>query len=257
MRGRASLTRATALGHLMVPGSDMSKCSHLNLNTAGGACVALNRRLSSPPHERAQHRSAQADLPQTRAGQDGRLVQPDEGEHMPSSVQVAENPARAVRITDRDGMDEAWSSRDGIFIHRNTMYISGTRNFPDVTDDLKLPAQWLGLNPGTVRTTQRYRDARAALDNTPNIKRVVGHSLGGVVAETLGQENNIRSESYGSPTPTWRADDNPMHTSDRNWWDPISMLNRGARRHSGFANPHTYRNIEIPMDPDDDIGGNF
>ena len=67
-------------------------------------------------------------------------------------------------------------------------------------------------------------------------------------------ENNMRSESYGSPTPTWNASDNPLHTSDRNWWDPVSILNRGARRHSTFANPHSYSNIEIRDDNPDAYG---
>jgi hypothetical protein len=73
---------------------------------------------------------------------------------------------------------------------RGTFEVGKTQAGPGVKDDMKVK----------VYETDRYKEAEKALKANPNIKRVVGHSLGGAVALEL-QKNYpyLKGEVYGTP----------------------------------------------------------
>jgi hypothetical protein len=84
-------------------------------------------------------------------------------------------------MTDVEGLDRAYARDNGIYIRNNTMFVSGTKDFPqDHWDDLKIPVN-------LTAESLRYRNADKALKNNEllnpdqKITSLVGHSLGGGV----------------------------------------------------------------------------
>ena len=75
--------------------------------------------------------------------------------------------------------------------------------------------------------TKRYDDAMKVLDESPNIKRVVGHSLGGAVALQIDAENQnkYKTVTYGAPVASLEG------SADRHRYfgDPINILHKGAK----------------------------
>jgi len=135
-----------------------------------------------------------------------------------------------VQAANKWGLDNAYASPDGVFKQGDTMYIAGTRlpSPSDIVDDLMIP---LGLTSHG----HRYADAEKQLN--PQIKRVVGHSLGGSVALELAKNHNLRSEVYGTPALSFE----PSATRHRHDWDLVSIFDRGASSTpSPGWNPHSY-----------------
>ena len=113
------------------------------------------------------------------------------------------------RMSDVEGLNNAYKSSDNIYINNDTLYISGTKHvdsiikdqikspgyyslfksvvnneFQDIYDDIKIP-----LN--LTRYTQRYNEADKVLKEHPEITKLIGHSLGGSVSLEL--EKTIHS----------------------------------------------------------------
>ena len=82
------------------------------------------------------------------------------------------------------------------YIIGDTLFIGGTQNSQDVYDDVRHVPWW-----GNMKQTQRYRDAETHLKNNPQIKRLVGHSLGASVALALQKNNPDKYDvvTYGAP----------------------------------------------------------
>ena len=81
-------------------------------------------------------------------------------------------------ISDRKGVEKAYSRSDKVYVHGDTLFVAGTSSWGDVWGDLKIPFHqtW---------RAQRYIDADRALKNNPQVKNLVGHSLGGSVVLEL------------------------------------------------------------------------
>lgn len=136
--------------------------------------------------------------------------------------------AETSRISDDSGISAAYDAANGIFAHGDTMYIAGTRSVRDALQDTMIPF-------GLTAHTDRFKEAQNALN--PQIKRVVGHSLGGSVALELAKKHNLDSETYAAPVVSFE----PSAKRHRHEWDPISILDRGASSTpSPSWNPHTY-----------------
>jgi hypothetical protein len=135
------------------------------------------------------------------------------------------------------GLDNAYESESKVFIKDDTMFIAGTSNLQDVFDDLKIP---LGLT----KHSQRYKDASKLLTENPNVKKLVGHSMGGMASLEMQKQNptrNLDVTTYGAPVVQIGGQ---KHNRFRHQGDPISMLDSGAVNvpKSGF-NPlelHSY-----------------
>ena len=123
-------------------------------------------------------------------------------------------------ITDKTGLENACAQGD-TYAHGDTLYIAGTHNLQDVFDDVSKVPFW-----GDVRQSARYQAAEKALEANPNIKRVVGHSLGGSVALELQKNHTgLDSRTYGAPV-----------------WDPMSQdqLRGKVERYRNLTDPVSF-----------------
>ena len=76
------------------------------------------------------------------------------------------------------------------------MHIAGSHTAKDWYDDVTKRPVW-----GDLRESARYQAARDALMENPQVKTVIGHSLGGSVALELDTNYNhiTSSRTYGAP----------------------------------------------------------
>jgi hypothetical protein len=138
---------------------------------------------------------------------------------------VYRTPEIALRnISDREGLDRTTASSDKVYVYGDTLLVAGTRSWQDAWDDLKISFHQTG------RAT-RYIDADRVLKNNPQIKNLVGHSLGG--ADVLELQNDhpektFKTDTYGAPEASITRPDNEDNHRYRNFLDPISILDGGA-----------------------------
>jgi hypothetical protein len=187
------------------------------------------------------------------------------GDQFPKAITV---PERIAPISDAEGIRRAYADGD-THVHGKTLYVAGSHTLRDWFDDVtKIPA-W-----GDLRESARYKAADAALKANPQIKNVVGHSLGGSVALELQKEyggQNLRSRTYGAPVWDPVGMDQLPRVSDgrvtapkieryRNRGDPFSYFD-GSATNSIKWNPfdnlsmtHTYENIGSGKSIEDDWG---
>ena len=139
------------------------------------------------------------------------------------------------------GLDRAYKRSKGILPYiesdSDTLYVAGTQNTQDVYDDVRHvpPLPWSDM-----KQTERYKTAETYLNKNPQIKRLVGHSLGGSVVLALQRNNperNYEVVTYGAPV---FVDLNPFrdkkfkvqrfkHIGKEAQSDPISMFDMGAK----------------------------
>jgi hypothetical protein len=137
-------------------------------------------------------------------------------------------------MEDRVGLDKAYSLDSGAYIDGDTLFVAGTKSLRDVWDDLKIPfyaTSW----------SERYQNADRTLDASPQVKRVIGHSLGGAVAlELQGRhpDRNLETTTYGAPVFSFSG----SGERHRHWLDPVAALDWGAHTtlQEGL-NPHSYQ----------------
>lgn len=168
----------------------------------------------------------------------------------------------APSVTDAEGLSRAYSQGD-TYARGDTLYIAGSHTAKDWYDDVtKVPFY------GDLRNATRYQAAEKALKANPNIKRVVGHSLGGSVAlELQKQHPQLQSRTYGAPVwdplgldrmphDQWVKLGKPSFVPEpatveryRNFADPVSIFD-GSATNSIKGNPfdsfsltHDYGNI--------------
>ena len=116
-------------------------------------------------------------------------------------------------ITDAQGIERAYQQGD-YYIHGDTMYIAGSHTAKDWYDDVTKIPVW-----GDLRNSTRYQAARDALMENPQIKNVIGHSLGGSVALELEKnyENITSSRTYGAPVFDITGSESNNADRYRNW----------------------------------------
>jgi pimeloyl-ACP methyl ester carboxylesterase len=138
-------------------------------------------------------------------------------------------------MEDRQGLERAYADPHSTYVAGDTLYVAGTKfNGPrDVWDDLKIPF-------GLTNRSQRYEDASRVLKAMPQIKRIVGHSLGGAVAlEIQKTRPDLKSVTYGAPLFTASAGERYKTVLD-----PIAMFDVGATTTvQRGLNPHSYHHI--------------
>ena len=154
-------------------------------------------------------------------------------------------------MSDRDGLQKAYDAVNKVFVHGETMFVAGTQwnSLSDWWDDFtKIPIHqtW---------KAQRYLDADRTLKNNPQIKNLVGHSLGGSVVLQLQSdhpERTFKTNTYGAPVLSNQRPDEENNNRYRNFLDPVSMLDKGAYQNPLLtANPlvsHSYKNFNIGIE---------
>jgi pimeloyl-ACP methyl ester carboxylesterase len=151
-------------------------------------------------------------------------------------------------ISDREGLNRATASSDKLYVHGDTLFVAGTSSWQDAWDDLKIPFHqtW---------RAQRYIDADRVLKNNPQIKNLVGHSLGGAVVLELQNDHpdkTFKTDTYGAPEASITGPDDKDNHRYRNFMDPISFLDRGAASTNQITlNPlqaHSYENFDVDIE---------
>ena len=131
------------------------------------------------------------------------------------------------KLEDRQGLKNAYDSPSGLYKTGKTLYISGTTGKDgsitrDILDDL------IHLPSRSAENTEKYKDAIKMLEKSPEITRLVGHSLGSAVTNTLNQNfpNKYETTTYATPAvkPKRKGKQNPKHRDWRNPNDPVSVL---------------------------------
>ena len=131
------------------------------------------------------------------------------------------------KLEDRQGLKNAYDSPSGLYKTGKTLYISGTTGKDgsitrDILDEL------IHLPSRNAENTEKYKDAIKMLEQSPEITRLVGHSLGSAVANTLDQNfpNKYETTVYATPAvkPKRKGKQNPKHRDYRNPNDPVTVL---------------------------------
>ncbi len=170
----------------------------------------------------------------------------DQFQDFPEEPEVKQEFIRET-ITDTQGLDRAYENRN-FYIHGDTLYIAGTNSWRDVFDDITKIPFW-----GDLKESERYKETEKALKENPQIKHVIGQSLGGSVALEL--EKNFpkqieTSRTYGAPVLDLTEHEmGPRVQRFRNLFDGISVFDNAANVSINF-NPlesksltHSYGNI--------------
>ena len=119
------------------------------------------------------------------------------------------------------GLDRAYEQGDS-YTRGDTMFVAGSHTARDWYDDVTKIPFW-----GSVRDSERYQQADKMLKANPQIRTIVGHSLGGSVAHELQSAHpGLKTVTYGSPAISWGTAGGEGRF--RNAWDPVSMFDRGA-----------------------------
>ena len=143
-------------------------------------------------------------------------------------------------LEDRQGLKNAYDSPSGLYKTGKTLYISGTTGKDgsitrDIIDDL------IHLPTRRAEHTEKYKDAIKMLEQSPEISRLVGHSLGSAVTNTLDQNfpNKYETTVYATPAvkPKRKGKQDPRHRDWRNPNDPVSALD-GYAITSSFDDPN-------------------
>ena len=130
-------------------------------------------------------------------------------------------------LEDRQGLKNAYDSPSGLYKTGKTLYISGTTGKDgsitrDILDDL------IHLPSRNAENTEKYKDAIKMLEQSPEITRIIGHSLGAAVVNTLNQNfpNRFESTTYATPAvkPKRKGKQDPRRRDWRNPNDPVSIL---------------------------------
>lgn len=136
-------------------------------------------------------------------------------------------------MTDSEGLSAAYERADGVYVDAHRMFIAGTKSLRDVVDDMFIPV-------GGIWLTRRYRDARNALNRNPHVTELIGHSLGGAVANELSRRRQMTARLYAAPV----ADLSLFATHEATLLDPIAGWTATRRRaRPGSFDIHTHRNI--------------
>ena len=136
-------------------------------------------------------------------------------------------------MENRQGLAQAYKIDSGTYVAGDSLYLAGTKSARDVWDDLKIPF-------GMTSRSQRYEDANRVLKANPQIRRIVGHSLGGAVALELQREHpEMKTITYGAPVIS--ASGGERH---RAVFDPVAMFDFGAKTELPRGlNPHGYSGL--------------
>ena len=156
------------------------------------------------------------------------------------------------KLEDRAGLKNAYDSPSGLYKTGKTLYISGTTGKDgsitrDIIDDL------IHLPSRRAEHTEKYKDAIKMLEQSPEITRLAGHSLGAAVVNTLNQNfpNRFETTTYATPAvkPKRKKGEkqDPRHRDWRNPNDVVSALD-GYAITSSFDDPnpltaHGYMNF--------------
>ena len=161
------------------------------------------------------------------------------------------NVQNKEKVEDRWGLRNAYWSPSGLYKTGKTLYISGTGGkdgslTQDIMDDLLL------LPTRNAHNTEKYKDVMKELEKSPEISRLVSHSLGSAVVNKINQEqpNKFATTTYATPTMKGKrkGKQDPRRLDYRNKNDIVSALDGYAiTQDINEFNPlvaHTFKTFE-------------
>ena len=161
------------------------------------------------------------------------------------------NVANKEKIEDRWGLHQAYASPTGLYKTGSTLYVSGTGGKDgdinqDILDDL------LRLPTRNAHNTQKYKDTMEMLKKSPEIDRLVGHSLASAVINKINEEQPTKFSTTTYATPTIKkkrhGKQHPHRLDFRNKGDLVSALDGYAETQDiDEWNPlvaHTFKTFE-------------
>ena len=144
--------------------------------------------------------------------------------------------------TNEIGLRKAYESNKSTYVEGDTMYIAGTKTARDWYDNFTKLLLHLTKN------ADRYKDAENALRSNPQVKNIVGHSLGSSVAVELTKQHAYKNLELKALYASSFVDSGTRTHENRyrHKYDVISMLDRGAKTIDiGLVDPlksHSYDN---------------
>ena len=161
------------------------------------------------------------------------------------------NVQNKEKVEDRWGLRNAYWSPSGLYKTGKTLYISGTGGkdgslTQDIMDDLLL------LPTRNAHYTEKYKDVMKEFEKSPEISRLVSHSLGSAVVNKINQEqpNKFATTTYATPTIKGKrkGKQDPRRLDYRNKNDIVSALDGYAvTQDINEFNPlvaHTFKTFE-------------
>jgi alpha-beta hydrolase superfamily lysophospholipase len=115
-----------------------------------------------------------------------------------------------------------------------TLVISGTHNIQDVITDIK------DVPTNNITNTDRYKEA-LKLFKQYQPKNIIGHSLGGLIANEINNRQNYkgRVSIYNAPLISGISDIKDNVNDYSKYGDLVSILDTTAKRTTGSINPLT------------------
>ena len=158
------------------------------------------------------------------------------GRLIPYTKPIGFNNNNNFHKLNENGLSKAYNNHNKVHVDNDTLYIAGTSNLRDVYDDITKIPIW-----GSIKDSQRYKDAKTVLDLNPHITNLVSHSLGSSVALELEKDNNkYKTTAYASPVLQFGS---KIGNRYRFPYDPVSYLDNGAITVDKINfNPHSYSN---------------
>ena len=126
--------------------------------------------------------------------------------------------------TNKLGLGKAYASDSSTHIDGDTLFIAGTKTYQDVFSD------WIKIPLGLTKYTKRYKEAEDVLKENPQVKNLIGHSLGSAVSDELSKRSEnkqLKTTLYGSPFVDFTG--KQSENRYRHKFDPISFLDRGSK----------------------------
>jgi hypothetical protein len=156
------------------------------------------------------------------------------------------NPNGATFKQDEDGLVNAYQDKTAAGVYYDpatrTEYVKGSVTGRDFYDDFTKIPMW-----GNTRDAERYQQADAAYEDLQAsgkpVDRIVGHSLGGSVALQMQKDHHIpKSRTFGAPVVDLKPFGRFYGDAERyrHVFDPVSILDRGAKWGKVKLYPHSY-----------------
>ena len=146
------------------------------------------------------------------------------------------------KLEDRQGLKNAYDSPSGLYKTGKTLYISGTTGKDgsitrDILDDL------IHLPSRKAENTEKYKDVMNMLNKSPEITRLVGHSLASAVINRINelQPNKFESTTYATPAiKPQRKKGEKQDPRRRDWRNPNDVVSAldGYAITSNFDDPN-------------------
>ena len=154
-------------------------------------------------------------------------------------------------LEDREGLQSAYQQGDS-YIRGDTMYVAGSHTATDWYDNFTKIPFW-----GDLRKGYRYGQADKMLKANPQVKNIVGHSMGGSVAHEMQRNYGLRSVTYGAPSVSLGGSGGERY---RNRYDPFSFFDRGSTQEvhpdpfKYLSLTHDYHNFKNTTSTDGSLG---